>query len=237
MSSISDLNLFNQTYYQQQGTTNVPDILATAQPIQEAIRLTIESRIPADPIKVLELGFGTRPDRYLHIARQTKRFWQITLSDFSLNVLPPKHLLPQSAYLNFSYTTLNLLHDPLPQEQFDVILSTYTFDSIDFPDDHFANGHHYPGGLIRIAKKALQHITSRGFFLTIDKVDGINEFETQPAGGAQFKTLDLKTAAKELKLQCPTADTRLITLNDFLASQRQQLPLDLSDHGCLLINP
>lgn len=229
----NSFNQHNQEYYQSQGTTGVPDILATAQPIQEAIRCAIESHISTDPIKILELGFGTRPDRYTHIAHTTNRLWDVTLSDFSIHVLPQE--LPVSPFMTFHSLSLNLLTQELPAGPYDVILSTYTFDSIDFPEDSYQNQLHYPGGLIRIAQNSLQHLNPNGFFLTIDKWASENTPQFQPAGGANFKALDLQTAQNELSQLCCCDTVTLLNLNDFLDTYHQQLPIDLSVHGCLVV--
>lgn len=222
---MAKLNQHNQSYYQHHGTTGVPDLLATAIPIQEALRQYIECTIPTNPIKVLELGFGSRPNRYTHILSHSTRQWEITLSDFSLKVLPP----PSP---NYHRHVLNLLTDPLPNGPFDVILSTYTFDSIDFPEDYYHQGKHYPGGLIKIAQDSAKVLTDKGIFLTIDKW-GTASTLAEPAGGAFFKTLDLEAAAA--CLQSKGYDVLLVGLNEFLEAQHQAFPINLADHGCIVM--
>lgn len=232
----ASLNSHNLTYYQHFGTTGVPDLLATASPIQEAIRLEIEQRITHDPIRILELGFGSRPDRYIHIASCTTRQWQVTLSDFDIQILPDKATLPQSSACQFSYNKFDLLQDTWEPAMYDVILSTYTFDSITFPEDRYEHNAHYPGGLIQVVIQSRDHLAPGGLFLTIDKWAHTHTPKYEVAGGARFKSLDLTAAAKVLSQTQEFAEVTLTNLNDFLEDHHVSLPIDLSDHGCLIIS-
>jgi SAM-dependent methyltransferase len=231
---MAQLNRHNQHYYLACGTAQVPDLLAVARPVQEALRLSLEVHVLSDPIRVLELGFGSRPDRYLHISARTQRSWQVLLTDFSPAILPPAAIFAKLPHLKLRQKQFNLLTDPFPSGPFDAIVSTYTFDSIDFPQDHYARGLHYPGGLISTVKAALPHLAPGGIFLTLDKTAPAKTVY-QTAAGAKFKSLDLDVAAKTLNSQGFAAE--FLPLDDFLSRYHQELPLDLTDHGALLVTP
>lgn len=232
---MDDLNTINQHYYREHGTYNVPDILATARPIQEALRLLIESSILRDPISVLELGFGSRPDRYLHIESATNRLWEVVLSDFSADVLPPLSVFSQDK-VKVSLSPLDLLQGTFLKNNFDVIVSTYVFDSITFPEDAYEDGFHYPGGLLKTIDTCLSHLNPGGIFLTIDAWAKTKSEEYQPAHGARFKSLDMTKAYTRLVEKYGNYRVSLVSLNDFLEHYNQSLPLDLSDLGCMMVS-
>lgn len=139
MTNTYDLNFINRLFYtscpEAFTSSGLADFLVTTPQIQEAIRLEIESLVPTSKISLFELCSGARPDRWQHFSSSTtQRFWDVTLSDISASALPPPNSSPQ--HPNFSFRQkIQSLFDPLPNSNYDVILTSYGFDSVWLPQD------------------------------------------------------------------------------------------------------
>ncbi len=225
-------NLHNARIYESD-SSGVADFLATNQSVQLALKSWLETLTPANPIRLLELGSGPRADRWQIIAKEPKtRDYQVTLSDFSHNALPKN--LDKLDQCILRAVKLDLLTDPFPMRTFDVILATYVFDSIWFPEDMYINRFHFPGGLIAKVRQAFTSCLSpQGVFISIDRTSTkfVPEYET--SGPAHFKTENYEIAQSDL--QKYGFRVQLISLNTFLQTAGKSLPLDLSDHSVLIV--
>lgn len=230
----ADHNSLNSDVYNHD-SSKVADFLVINQTIQTAIKLWLERLSSANPLRLLELGSGKRSDRWRIIATlETNRQWHVTLSDFTYAALPSQATLPHDPNFTFRLSQLNLLEDPFPVRTFDVVLATYVFDSIWFPQDQYVNRQHYPGGLIIKVKEAFNScLDASGVFISIDRSSNkfVPEYET--SGPARFKTENYEFAQNALTKS--GFNVNLLSLNDFLSEVNLSLPLDLSDHAVLIV--
>lgn len=230
-------NLHNLEVYSQNSSA-AADFLAVNKSVQIAIKHWIESLSPStsDEIKVLELGSSSRPTRWQTISSlTTNKKWHVTLSDFSLNALPPTELLPNTSNFYFSYKKLDLLSDPLPSKSsYDFIIATYVFDAIWFPQDKYINSINYPGGLIAKVQEAFSTCLSNGFFISIDRTSTKLVPEYELSGPARFKTENYQLAKSNL--ESLGFKVSLLPLDSFLLTASVPLPLDLSDHSVLIVS-
>lgn len=111
------------------------------EPINFAFFRKIEKLIPNGPVHLMELCSGGSPRRWENLREfDSKRTWDITLTDFSTDFLPDIEKL-KTENLRFKTEKVNLLmhSEILKRVQddriLDVILVTYGFDSVWFPED------------------------------------------------------------------------------------------------------
>ncbi|MCH7641166.1 hypothetical protein IID22_03145 [Patescibacteria group bacterium] len=137
------LNKINSLFYSSVDeafeNTGLADFFIKIEPIQIAIAKKIEELIPKTTIRIKELGSGKDLTRWEIISKQkSKRKWDVILSDFSANTLPDLKRIKKSENFRFSTEKLDLLRPfkrLTEKEKVDVILTTYTFDSIWFAED------------------------------------------------------------------------------------------------------
>jgi len=229
-----DHNAYNTQVYEADPKA-AADFLVTNVPIQLAIRHWIEKLCHHDPIRVLELGSGGRPTRWQIMSNSNlNRVWDITMSDFSLAVLPKQSELPQTNHISCTLGIMNLLTSPYPKHIYDVILATYVFDSIWFEEDRYINHTHYPGGLIKRIQEACKTcLAPNGIFISIDHTSEKFTPEYELSGKARFKTENYREAVTVLRSQ--GYETDLLSLNEFLSLAGQSVPLDLRDHSVLIV--
>lgn len=119
--------------------SGLADFFTKIEPVQIALAKKIEELIPKESIRIKELGAGADLTRWeIILGFDSKRKWQVILTDFSDNSIPDISLLAPGKNFTFTTEQYNLL-DPLPplkrKDKVDVILTTYVFDSIWFPQD------------------------------------------------------------------------------------------------------
>lgn len=137
------LNKINSLFYssidEAFGSSGLADFFIKIEPIQIAIARKIEELIPKTIIRVKELGSGKDLTRWEIISKQkSKRKWDVILSDFSEKSLPDLRKIKKSENFRFSTEKLDLLA-PFKRlktkDKVDVMLITYGFDSVWFPED------------------------------------------------------------------------------------------------------
>lgn len=224
-------NLHNAKVYAENSAA-AANFLATSQVVQSALRHWIEKFVPSNPIRILELGSSSRLDRWQIIARQTTRTYDVVLSDFTSSALPTD--LPTSDQMKIRTIKLDLLTDTFPHYPFNLVLATYVFDAIWFPQDQYMNHVHYPGGLIAKVQEAFSSCLDRtGVFISIDRTSTKFVPEYELSGPARFKTENYDLAKQSLTSHGFHVD--VLNLNHFLELAGTRLPLDLSDHSVLIV--
>lgn len=224
-------NLHNAKIYAENSAA-AANFLATSQVVQSALRHWIEKFVSTNPIRILELGSSSRLDRWQIISRQTTRTYDVVLSDFTLSALPQD--LPSTDQMKLRAIQLDLLKDKFPKYPFNLILATYVFDAIWFPQDQYMNHIHYPGGLIAKVQEAFSTCLDRtGIFMSIDRTSTKFVPEYEMSGPARFKTENYELAKQALSGHGFRAD--VLNLNHFLELAGTRLPLDLSDHSVLIV--
>jgi hypothetical protein len=137
------LNYLNTLFYsccpEAFTTSGLADFFVTAEPVQQALYQYLSSLFPKE-LNLLELCSGSRPDRWEQITKliTPSQSWTVTLSDFSPSALPHLKSLPTSPSISFSTEILDLfspLPPPSPTQLYDLIFTTYGFDSLWFPED------------------------------------------------------------------------------------------------------
>lgn len=137
------LNKINSLFYSSVDkpfeNTGLADFFVKIEPIQIALAKKIEELIPKTTIRIKELGSGKNTSRWEIISKSdSKRKWDVILSDFSTNTLPDIIRIKRSKNFRFSTEKFDLLRpfkSLTEEEKVDVILTTYGFDSIWFAED------------------------------------------------------------------------------------------------------
>lgn len=226
-------NLHNTRVYTQNSAA-AADFLATNRAVQMALKFWFEKLVPTGPVRILELGSSSRTDRWQTISSLPhSRAYDIVLSDFTQEALP-QHLSTSDQF-KIRTIKLDLLTDTLPHYPFNIVLATYVFDAIWFPEDQYMNHMHYPGGLISKVKQTFTTaLDQEGIFISIDRTSNRFVPEYEMSGPARFKTENYELAKQALSGHGFKVD--LLTLNQFLDIAGTHVPLDLSDHSVLIVS-
>jgi hypothetical protein len=136
------INKFNKLFYSKVENAFVKGVLADfftkIEPVQYSLANLIVKSVKKNPIRVLEIGCGPDTARWKMINDiLNDKHLEVRLTDFSSNVLPDIGKLNNAKH-KYSASKLNLLRGlkKLPQSsKYDVIIATYVFDSIWFPED------------------------------------------------------------------------------------------------------
>lgn len=130
------INRYNSLFYSKTqhpfSESGLADFFTNTRFIQEALKTFIEKNIDKKNIKILELGCGSDLSRWKTIiSLPSTKNWEVTLTDFSKKILPDVTTL-QSKNFSFQTSEIDLLKPLCKQVEntFDVVLSTYTFDSV-----------------------------------------------------------------------------------------------------------
>jgi len=136
------INKYNSLFYTKVTdpfeSGDVANFFTVIEPVQVALAKTIESLVNNKTIRVKELGVGTGIVRWGIIPAQTTKKWEVVLTDFDKNVLPDISRLSRFENFTFSTKVQNLIKpftDLGDDKKYDVLLTTYGFDSIWFPQD------------------------------------------------------------------------------------------------------
>ncbi len=137
---INDMNKFLysnvENVFEESG---LADFFTKIEPLQIALAKKTEQLIHNKKIRLEELGSGTDLTRWEIISGlKSSKKWEVILTDFSENTLPDVSKLNKKGNYSFVTKKLNLLDKLIalnPEDKVDVILATYTFDSIWFSED------------------------------------------------------------------------------------------------------
>jgi len=135
--SKSAINNYNSLFYSSVKDAflegQLADFFVKIDAISLAFAKKIEKLIPKDQVRVLELGTGSHFSRWEAIRNEeTKKKWEVVLTDFTLNSLPK--VIKSTSQFSFKAKKLDVLK-PFPKNSVDVVLTTYGFDSVWFPED------------------------------------------------------------------------------------------------------
>lgn len=173
MRGLHPLNTINYLFYSHCpaafDNSGPANFFVRIAPIQIALKNKIEATIKRDTIYLKELASGASFDRWQTIQElPTNKKWEIMLTDFSQNSLPVVKSLKSDSY-SFK-TKIENLNSPLQDikqgKKYDVVLTTYGFDSVWLPED------------VHYEKKKGDWFKSK-YFLQVknirlrDKIDGV----------------------------------------------------------------
>jgi len=134
-------NLFYSSCHQAFTFSRLANYLTNDPSVQRALFFYISDLIPKKHIKLKELFCGSRPDRWQIITQlTTKSIWDVTLTDFSPNSLPNLKQLPNNSNFKFTTGLYNIFSTPKKldeEKRYDIILTTYGFDSVWLSEDHY----------------------------------------------------------------------------------------------------
>ena len=141
------VNELNAAYYNSSTAFSDDNGLATffvgSDEVNAAFAKCIIALIPRDHIRIKELSTGSR-SRWASFAKAIEEEagclqLEVELTDHTIDTLPADSALPESERLQFSKGIYSLFDDfeyLEPADRFDVLLSTYGFDTVWLPGDH-----------------------------------------------------------------------------------------------------
>ncbi len=132
-----NINIFNELFYRHADVDlidELPNLFTKLDLFNIALHQKITTETNSNVIKVMELASGKKMDRWEEFMKiDEKRKWKVLLTDFDKTLLPNLKDINKTDNYKFS-TEIYSLFDNFPKlkpnDTYDCLLSTYTFDNL-----------------------------------------------------------------------------------------------------------